>query len=155
MDTDQHGNHLLDETETRVLMELQEWRVGDTVAEWFFHDEYRFKLVREDESENRPGRERQRRYQRKFRLYEHRPDLIRPVHDAYGFKSYQIGWYPSVGGQWHDSIRSGYLRAEYVADCYHSSKLDKQKNERAKERRRIAEELRPRHITEKKPRISR
>ncbi len=146
MDTDQHGNHLLDETETAVLMELQEWHRGDAVEEWLFYDEYRFTLVREDESDNRPGRERQARYQRKFRLYEHRPDLIKP--------GWQVGWYPSIGGQWHSSIRSGYERASYVANCYHLSKIDKQKNEQARERRRIAESLRPRHITKMNSRFS-
>lgn len=124
-----------------------------TVAEWTFHDGYTFKLVREDESDHRSGRERQERYQRKFRLYEHRPDLIKPGIDLI-VKSWQVGWYPSTGGQWHDSIRSGYARAKYVAFCYHTSKLERARNERAQELRSIAEEHRPRHIKRMNPRIS-
>jgi hypothetical protein len=147
MDTDQHSNYLLDETETAVLMALQEWRCGDIVAEWLFHDQYRFKLIREDESNYRPGRERQARYQRKFHLYEERLDLR-------AAKPWLVFWYPSIGGQWHSSIRSGYLRAQYVANCYHDAKINKQKNERARERRMIAEEMRPRYITKMNLRIS-
>lgn len=127
--------HLLDETETAILMELQDCRIGDVVAEWEIHG-YRFQLAREDENQFRHGREQQRRYQRKLRLYEHRQDPITG------------SWFPSIGGQWHDSIRSGYERARFVADCYHSSDLKKQRNDRAKEMRRIADELRPRYIRE-------
>jgi hypothetical protein len=153
MQTDHHGNQLLDETETAVLMELQEWHRGDTVAEWLFHDEYRFKLVQENESDHRPGREQQARYQRKFRLYEQRLDLIKPGLETY-IKPWQVGWYPSIGGQWHNSIRSGYERARYVANCYHDSKLTKQHDERIREMRKIADSLRPRYITEMNSRKS-
>jgi hypothetical protein len=134
--TDLHGNHLLDETETRVLMELQEWKIYDRVVEWHIYG-YEFFLVREDEGMHRYGREAQRRYQRKFRLYE------RTYKDD---GSPNI--FPSLGGQWHDSLLNAYQRASYVARCYHVSKMEKIKNEQAKERRRIAESLRPRVIRE-------
>jgi hypothetical protein len=134
MYTDEHGNRLLDETETRVLMELQEWKIYDRVAEWCIYG-YEFFLVREDEGQHRFGREAQRRYQRKFRLYErtYKPDGSPNI-------------FVSMGGQWHDSLLGAYQRASYVAHCYHTSKMEKIKNDQAKEHRRIAESLRPRYV---------
>lgn len=147
MITDEHGNHILNETETAVLRELQEWKCGDIVADWTFYGEYLFKLVREDENQHRPGRERQARYQRRLRLYEHRSDLV-------GINTWHNGWYACLGGQWHDSIYSGYQRAKYMAHCYNYSKLEKAQNQRSRELRTIAERLRPRHITKMTRRIS-
>jgi hypothetical protein len=147
MITDEHGNNLLDDVETRVAMEMQEWRRGDVIAEWTFHGEYRFRLIREDENQYRHGRERQARYQRRFRLWEERLDVCGPDPRF-------LHWIPSLGGQWHDSIRSGYERAKMVADCYHHSKVERQKQQEGQERRRLAESLRPRYIREMNRRIS-
>jgi len=134
--TDLHGDHLLDETETRVLMELQGWKLYDRVAEWCIHG-YEFFLVHEDEGQHRSGREAQRRYQRKFRLYEHTVKEDGSPNIS-----------TSMGGQWHDSLLSAYQRAEYVAHCYHTARMEKIKNDKAEERRKIAESLRPRVIRE-------
>lgn len=135
---DADGNYLLDEVETRTLMELQGWKLGREVAEWCILG-YRFQLVRDNESMYKPGREDQVRYPRKLRLYEHRSD---PVCEG--------TWFPSLGGQWHNSIRSAYNRAKCAAACYHDSKVENEKNKRLKELRMVADSLRPRVVTFRK-----